>query len=144
MFDITDPTSSMVPPKYLEVLARVRYWEDAYLNGVADFEGTMPLRKGDDWAPVIDLDTGHVLGWPQGLEASIHYKVCDAGEYWLLDTNKKRMAKWDGYYVPDRFLCVGDEGHGDYIIFSIGPDGLIENWKKPLIDASRWTALAGD
>lgn len=126
--------------KFIEVDAGVRYWEDAILNGKPDDAGNIPLRKGDGWCPVIELETGRILNWPEGTEADIHYKVCDAGEYWLLDEDKKRIAKWRDYYVPNDILCVGDNGYGDYIIFKVGGDGKIIDWEEPGIDEERWIA----
>lgn len=123
----------MAKPKYIEVSAGVRYWEDGTLNGEEDGVGIMPFREGDMWRPVIDLDEGKVVDWPKGDTASIHYKVCDSGEYWLLDEEHKRVAKWNGCYVPDDLLCVGAKGYGDYIIFSIEEDGKITGWSKPNI-----------
>lgn len=127
---------------FLEVSAAVRYWEDATVNGQEDTNGHIPLRKGENWEPVIELATGRVLDWPDGVEAGIHYKVCDAGEYWLLDAEKRRVAKWKGYYVPDRFLCVGNNGYGDYIIFTIGRNGAIIGWRRPDIDPEQWAVVS--
>lgn len=122
---------------FIEVEADVRYWEDASINGIEDKDGKlMPFRKGDTWNPTIRLADGSVSGWPPGATADIHYKVCDAGEYWLLDESGKRIAKWGGFYVPNEFLCHGDRGYGDYIIFKIGPDGLIEKWSTPAVEMS--------
>lgn len=138
--------------KYLEASAEVRYWEDATVNGVQDADGTLiPLRNGDCWVPLIRLVDGLVMDWPQGTTADIHYKVCDAGEYWLLDDERKRVAKWAGFYVPDKFLCHGNKGFGDYIIFKVGTDGLIENYRAPDVkincrcdddDQSGWAVVA--
>lgn len=127
--------------KYIEVEAGVRYWEDASVNGAEDTEGKIPLRDGDAWKPVINLDSGQVLDWPAGTEADIHYKVCDAGLYWLQDEAGKRIASWNGYYVPNDFLCIGDNGYGDYIIFRIGADGIIKGWKRPAIDNEEWELI---
>lgn len=124
--------------KYIKVSAGVRYWEDAKLNGVEDIEGKIPFRAGDYWLPIIDLETGAVVDWPQGTEARIHYKVCDDGEYWLLNEHRQRIAKWKSYYVPDDILCVGENGFGDYIIFTIGADGRILNWAKPPLNNDDW------
>jgi hypothetical protein len=128
----------MEQAQFIEVSAGVRYWDDATLNGQEDTEGNVPLRNGENWEPVIDLTTGRILNWPEGVSASIHYKVCDAGEYWLLDAAKQRIAKWKGYYVPDDILCVGDNGYGDYIIFKVGSDGVVVGWSKPGIDPEQW------
>lgn len=128
--------------KYIEVIAGVRYWEDATVNGVADDDGKLiPFRVGDCWRPVISLDDGQVQDWPEGMTASIHYKVCDCGEYWLLDAEKKRIAKYGDDYVPDKFLCHGSKGWGDYIILNVGADGKILNYRKPVIDESRWEEM---
>lgn len=124
--------------RYIEVDADVRYWEDGRVNGVVDEAGTIPLRVGNSWRPVIDLNDGQLEGWPVGVTAEVHYKVCDAGLYWLLDRAKKRIARWGGHYVPDDFLCVGDRGHGDYIIFKVGADGKIIGWSMPYIDEDAW------
>lgn len=124
--------------KLLFVEAAVRYWEDATVDGKEDTEGTLiPFRQGVIWKPVIELSTGRIVDWPQGTTAKVHYKVCDAGEYWLGESGY-RMAKWRGSYVPSDFLSIGDEGYGDYIILTIGADGLIEGWTPPEIDEEEW------
>jgi len=124
--------------RYIEVDAQVRYWEDAVLNGEADEQGKMPFRKNDMWKPVIELATGQILNWPSGVTADIHYKVCDAGLYWLLDENKNRILKWKGYYVPNNILCTKRNGYGDYIIFAVQEDGIIKNWRQPDLDEKEW------
>lgn len=129
----------MSAPVYLLVDAGVRYWEDADVNGVEDTEGTLiPDRQGDRWKPLIELATGRIKDWPQGTTARVHYKVCDDGNYFLVDERFLIIRRWDGDYVPDRFLCVGDCGYGDYIIFNVSADGVIIGWKRPNIDAEEW------
>lgn len=118
---------------YLKVEAHVRYWEDGEVDGVEDANGTLiPWRVSDKWCPCICLDTGVVESWPIGTTAKIHYKVCDAGRYILLDEDGNRLAVLDGY-VP-KIMSPGGEGFGDYIIMSIGPDGKIENWRMDLTE----------
>lgn len=127
---------------YLIVDARVRYWEDATVNGEKDTDGTLiPFRAGNRWRPVINLATGYMCGWPKGTEASVHYKVCDDGRYWLADKRFRGVFKYLGDYVPDSILCVGDRGYGDYIILNVGPNGIIQGWKKPIIEDEQWEAL---
>ena len=122
-------------PVFIEVGADVRYWEDANVNGIKDTDGKLiPFRKGNSWEPVIRLEDGQVMNWPEGITADIHYKICDAGEYWLQDETGKRVAKWDSYYVPNDFLCHGDEGYDDYIIFKVGHDGKIIDYRVPEIE----------
>jgi hypothetical protein len=131
--------SANFKPIRLLVSAKVRYWEDAYINGAQDtVEGDeVPLKAGILWEPRIELETGRVIDWPQGTTADIHYKVCDQGEYWLEDADGKRL-KWKGSYVPNDLLAIGDNGYGDYIILKINADGMIEGWKAPSIDLSKW------
>lgn len=122
----------------LHVKAGVRYWEDATVNGVVDEHGTLiPFRVGDYWCPTIDIERGAVLNWPSGITADIHYKVCDDGEYWL-GTESKKLAKWIGDYVPEAFLCHGDEGWGDYIILKIDASGRIADFVKPKVHETTW------
>lgn len=124
--------------------AEVRYWEDAIVNDVADEDGTLiPGRVGDDWRIKIELATGKVVDWPAGITADVHYKVCDAGEYWLLDTDGNKLAHRNGY-VPNDYLCHGDSGYGDYIIMVIGPDGQIADYRRPHIYASDWGGSDAD
>lgn len=135
-------TTIKVDVKFLEVSAGVRYWDDASVNGVEDTDGTLiPLRAEDNWSPIIDLATGAVQNWPSGVTANIHYKVCDAGDYWLQDADGKRVAKWTGDYVPDRFLCQQGEGFGDYIVMKIDADGKIEDWTVPHVSIAQWRRL---
>lgn len=137
----------MMDAVYIEVSAGVRYWEDARVNGVEDEDGSrIPCRydrTGDYWCPIIRLSDGQFVDWPAGVEADIHYKVCDDGEYWLLDANRNRIAKWSGDYVPDEFLCHGDRGYGDYIIMRVGPDGVVRGWEPPS-DFDGWECVRAE
>ena len=126
---------------HIEVRAKVRYWEDATVNGAEDLDGTLiPFRDGDLWCPRIRLADGLIEGWPQGMVASIHFKVCDEGEYWLTNSGGARVAKWHGHYVPDEFMCHGSSGYGDYIIIHVGGDGVIAKWRQPIIEAGKWVS----
>lgn len=132
---------SSVPVKYLRARCGVRYWEDATVNGEQDVDGSrIPLREGTaadndnlgggNWRPTIDLDTGKIEGWPEGTIASIHYKVCDDGDYELLDADRNVVKAIDGY-VPS-LMCPEGEGYGDYVIMEIAGDGTIANWRSDL------------
>lgn len=125
---------------FIEVEAGVRYWEDAIVNGEPDDHGLIFGRDGDAWKVRIDLAEGRIVGWPPGWTAQIHYKVCDDGRYWLLDAAGARIASRDGY-VPDDFLCHGNDGYGDYIILNVGADGLIAAYARPVADPDDWTQI---
>lgn len=131
-----------VEPAFLAVSTVVRYWEDATVNGEDDGDGLlMPCVDGDKWEPVISLNDGQIHNWPAGTIASIHYKVCDEGEYWLLNSAGEKIAKWKSDYVPDDLLCIGQSGYGDYIIMEVGPDGKIIGWEIPEINPEQWEAI---
>lgn len=130
------------PYSHLKVSAAVRYWEDAKVNLTEDTRGTLiPCRNRDLWEPLIDLTTGQILGWPKGVKADVHYKICDAGEYWLTDADGKPLYKWRGHYVPNDLLAWQEDGYGDYIILDINESGIIQNW-NPCIDLEEWKACA--
>lgn len=127
---------------FLEVSALVRYWDDAKLNGVPDEEGQIPLRNGELWEPVIELATGHVLDWPLGTVARVHYKVCDSGLYWLLDAERRRIASWKRAYVPAAILSRDSAQLSDYIVLHINEEGHIEGWAPPCLDDDEWAPVA--
>lgn len=117
--------------KFLHANCGVRYWEDASVNGTEDTDGTLiPCRDGDTWSPLIDLETGTIQDWPAGTTADIHYKVCDDGQYALLDADRHIIKTIVGY-VP-RIMCPSENGYGDYVIMQVGEDGRIADWKANL------------
>jgi hypothetical protein len=121
-----------VDVKFLFADMGVRYWEDGVVNGQVDDDDNpqMPKAENGRWKLTINLETGAVIGWPRGTTASVHYKVCDDGEYALLEGDGKVVKKIDGY-VPSMLAPDGD-GYGDYVILSIDAEGLISNWKADL------------
>lgn len=124
-----------VDVKTLQVNAGVRYWEDAKVNGVNDTEegDNIPCKHGSLWSPTIDLETGQILNWEAGKTANIHYKVCDAGSYYLQDADGKQVIGIENEYVPS-MLCPKEKGYGDYIIMDVDANGFVQNWKPLLSD----------
>lgn len=138
--------------RYLVVRAAVRYWEDATVNGVEDGGGSLiPCCEGDLWVPVIRLEDGQIMDWPSGVEADVHYKVCDEGQYYLADDSGQLIGQWRDDYVPDSLLCPAESGFGDYIVLSIDAQGLIRGWDKnrnrgslslpPVLNPTMWRAI---
>lgn len=115
--------------KYLKVNAGVRDWEDGEVNGQQDDndDPKMPFAGKNGWQLLIDIDTGKIDDWPEGVTASTYYKVCDEGVYELLDAQMQVVAKHEGY-VP-AMMCPNENGYGDYIIMDVSPDGAIANWR---------------
>lgn len=117
--------------KYLQVEAGARYWEDTTVNEIDDIYGDLiPCREGDNWSPLIELETGKIVNWEQGKTANVHYKVCDAGTYTLLDDDINTIKSIDGY-VP-KIMYPKENGFGDYIIMDIDKNGFIQNWEVNL------------
>jgi hypothetical protein len=106
--------------KTLKMDVAVRYDEE-------DMPKDFPFRTLDIWSVFIDIDTGQIENWPQGIAHSFYMKVCDQGSYYLLDQNRKCVASIENDYVPNS-LVPGS--YGDYIEFDIQADGKIKNWKK--------------
>ena len=124
-------TTLDVPVTHLKAVCGVRYWEDAKVNGTEDTDGNLiPLRDGNAWRFFVNLETGMIDDWPEGVTAKVHYKVCDAGSYSLIDASGKEFAKRDWYVPP--MLSPGGDGYGDYVIMNIDETGKIENWSVDL------------
>lgn len=119
-----------VDVKTLSVKAHVRYWEDGVFYNMQD-NSNEPCRIGDLWCPEIDLETGMIANWTIGVEASIHFKVCDQCSVWLKDTQGNVVAEIIDDYVP-KMLCPKENGFGDYIIMDIKADGKIKGFKADL------------
>ena len=132
MPEITINRPVKVNAVYLRAICGVRYWDDAEVNGKTDDEGkpTIPFAVNETWCPLIDLEAGRIVDWPQGTTASVHYKVCDDGSYSLLDADKAELLTIDGY-VP-RIMSPKENGYGDYVIMDIDADGKIANWRSDL------------
>lgn len=126
-------TTKTVNVKYLKCSIGARYWEDGSVNGQEDTNGDLiPLRIGDYWCPIIDLDTGLIKDWPSDKAASVHYKSCDDNEFSLLDSDFNVLHTQNSY-VPD-FLAINDDSFGDYVIMEINSDGQIIDWDSKKVD----------
>ena len=121
-----------VPVKFLVAEMKVRYWEDASVNGVEETEEEtqIPFKKNNMWTLKIELETGKILNWPANTTAKTHYKICDAGTYSLLDENDNIVAEIKDY-VPS-ILYPNAKGYGDYVILDINETGHINHWNPNL------------
>lgn len=115
----------------MEVFASVRYWEDSEINGIEDTEDgdNIPCKNGENWCPVINIDTGIIENWEIGKTANIHYKVVDCCSFGIKDDKDEIIFKQENDYVPS-ILCPKECGYGDYIIMDISEDGIIQDWNK--------------
>lgn len=105
--------------KYVEVTLPIYYEKE-------DMPYDFPMRNGDIWAAMIEVDTGEIVGWPKGQEGSFYMKVCDSGSYELLDAGMTTLAKLEDYVPND--LIPGE--YGDYVDLKINKEGIITNWPK--------------
>lgn len=124
-----------------------RYWEDSEVNGVEDdaenpkmpcvesVEHFYHKRKELAWCPIIDLDLGLIMNWPQGETASIHYKSCDENVIRIIDADGNVVKEYCGY-VP-QFLYPKENGYGDYVIMDIDQNGYIRDFDNCLDDIFR-------
>lgn len=120
--------------KTIIVHAYPRYWEDAEVNGIEDENGDLiPCSVGDSWKPIIDIDTGIITNWKQGVYAKVHYKVCDMCGWDLLDEKGDIVLQAEDGYVPQTLTPAG-VGYGDYIKMNIYENGKIEGWKFNIYD----------
>lgn len=104
--------------KYLMLSVAVRFDDE-------DMPYDAPLRDGDTWDAVIDLDTHTIEDWPQGQTLGFHMKVCDQGFYTLLDASMNEVTSLENAYVPSRLL---PGAFGDYLELYIDEAGKIVNW----------------
>lgn len=111
--------------KYVKVQVAVRYEEE-------DIPNDFPLRSGDMWNAIIDIDNGIVMDWPKGEKGNLEMKICDKGSYYLLDENYDTILSIEEDYVPNKLL---PGSYGDYLKLHIGENGVISNWySKPSIE----------
>ena len=106
--------------KFMKIIPCVKWRPEVYY----------PEKYAYYWDFVIDIDTGKIENWPAGFCISTHFKVCDDGEYTILDSNDNivwNSLSTDDYYVPN-FLAIEDHGYGDYIFIDVDGEGNINNW----------------
>jgi len=93
--------------------------------GVEDIPNDTPGRNGGVLELEVNVDTGRIIGWPQGRELNVYMKVVDGGIYILYDTKGEELARVEQYYVPHG-LVPGE--NGDYVDLKINGWGVITNW----------------
>ena len=76
------------------------------------------------------MQTGKIINWQEGKNASIHFKSCDDNEFYLLDKDNNIIAGIDGYVID--MMCPKENGDGDYVIMDIDSNGFIQDWKVNL------------
>ena len=108
--------------KYVKMDIAVRYDDE-------DIPYDFPLRNGDMWSAIVDVDKGIIQDWPKGKSGHLYMKVCDEGSYFLLDEDGNTIFSIEGNYVPNE-LIPGQ--YGDYVDLHIDENGIIMNWySKP-------------
>ena len=103
------------------------------------WSGDETQKSRKDWCPVIDVNEGKILDWPEGFCLRTHFKVCDQGVYVYSNYDESAQivsVDCNEHYVPT-WLDDIDDGYGDYLYISVNGDGSIENWdslKKKLLE----------
>lgn len=85
-------------------------------------------KKDEVLECLIDIDLGKVVAFAANVKIDIFDKCVDEGTYALYDEKMNPIAEYEGY-VPN-ILEVNENGYGDYLNFTINPDGTIVNWKN--------------
>lgn len=114
-----------------------RYTEDAWVNGIGESENPneckMPLLDDGVWCIVIEVATGRIGAWTEGVAAKTHYKSVDENEFEALDIEGKRVAHQSGYVIPA--LLLGENQDSDYVKLEIDAQGIIKGF------AEKWASL---
>lgn len=122
---VTVNRPTKIEVKWVNVILPIHY-------GTEDMPMDFPLRDDELWSAVIDVDTGIIQDWPNGQSGEFYMKVCDSGEYYLMNGDAETVAEIKDY-VPHG-LIPGE--YGDYVNFKINSGGRINNWpKNPNLEA---------
>ncbi len=111
------PTVVEKDVKWLKMEIAVRYDDE-------DMPYDFPLRQGDMWNALVDVDTGEIKDFPKDITYNTNMKVCDEGTYTLYDADMNEVAAIVGGYVPNKVI---PGSWGDYVRLNIA-DGKITNW----------------
>ena len=122
MSEITIVQRVKVPVSYIYVNLPVRFDDE-------DMAYDAPMRTGDTWSALIELETGTIVDWPKGKSLNFFMKVYDSGIYVLYDSKHVEVASLTGEYVPHGVI-PGE--YGDYVHLNINEEGVITNWPKKI------------
>lgn len=126
---------------YAKCRINPRGWEDACVNDERDddWNPTIPCVETVEarvpykaWCPIINLKTGQIENWKEGVTAETEYKSCDENEIDFCDAEGNIIAQYSGY-VPE-FLSPDGKSWGDYIYMTIDKDGFIKKFNPNLDD----------
>jgi len=104
--------------RYVGINVPVRYEEE-------DIPNDFPMRVGDMWYALVDIDTAQIHDWPIGKSGNMFMKVTDCGSYTLFDEKQNIVGEIFDDYCPNA-LIPGE--YGDYINLKIDENGIITNW----------------
>ena len=117
------PTTKIVDVKYVTIRIPIYDYMDEEIP--KDF----PLRDGDEWKAMIDLETHQIRNWAQGESRHLYIKVSDGGVYSLMTKDFECVAMLTYEYVP-RGVIPGR--WGDYIDLQIDETGKVVNMPQKL------------
>jgi hypothetical protein len=100
LFEIADKTVKYCRKYQID---RIRYLK-INIPCYSDIPEDFPIRSGDNWTATIDIVTGIVRDWKQGVSGRVFSKVRDAGKYYLLNEDKELIFKQECGYVPNKLI----------------------------------------
>ncbi len=110
--------------------------EDEVCNGDCyEGDGRLPESfkvKDGDYTIYIDVETGKIANWPEGLVVDAYFKPRDGGSYALLDKTREVICAAINEYVPS--CCGWGEGGGDYLELKVSGDGSVAGFSTAFID----------
>lgn len=92
---------------------------------VQELPADFPLREGDKWNALLDIDTRAIVGFPTDYpDYKLDLKPRDAGSYTLYDADMNVIGQpLINEYVPG---CIPGS-YGDYLNLNISK-GIVTNW----------------
>lgn len=108
---------------------------DECYEGEGRFPASFQQDNGDYYL-VIDIETGVVAHWPNGLTVNAYFKPRDSGSYAILGRDGEVLAEMVNEYVPE---CFGwNDCGGDYLSMHVQEDGRIVGFKCRVHDVAEF------
>ena len=123
---ITINRPEIVYVEYLQIEVKIAKWHYCIIS---DNSSIVPCMVDNCWKPIIDVETGIITNWVQGVTVKMNCWI-EEGEYYLLSADKKPVFGYYGF-VPAILSGAKVDDSVDYIGMDIEANGHIKNWVFP-------------